>query len=565
MISNLITGLGEWNPQLFREAKGKFNKRNLIGAIVTSLITQIILIVYLSYTLPSGNSSNYKGYSPYSRYCTGYVYSGLSRFECLQDALGNWQVNWQLWWLDLYKIFSLVAIFLLLIIGCYLIINDLAKEESNGTLNFIRLSPQSSKSILLGKLLGVPSLLYISFAVALPLHFVAGLNAHISLDLLFSFYLVLGAACFFFYSLALLYGFLSQGLGIFQPALACGSLFLFLFSLTGVTLTGYDLPFRNLGDWLRLFYPGSIFPYMFDSTGLSDQLIAFGQIKTIANLRWYDLSLWKSSSLGIAFILGNYALFSYWIWQGLQRRFHNPKATLLSKSQSYWFSTTSIGLVCGFAVQSQSAGKLYNNFSQLLFLQMVLFLALIAFLSPWRQTLIDWVSYRHRQTKENRSLLKDLIWGEKSPSTLAVAINALCCSTVMLPAILLLPLAQYKIPLLLALLFNISVVIIYAVIAQLVLFLKKDKAGSMAVLSVGLTMSLPLLTTGIQLLNGSYQPAYWLFSIFATEGATKVSGAAIFWSLLSQVVITTIGASILTKKLQAIGASHTKKALAAGD
>lgn len=565
MISNLITWLGEWNPQLFREAKGKFNQRNLIGTIVTSLISQMILIVFLLYTLPSGKSSSYSRYNPYSRYCTGEIYSGWSRFQCIQDAVSNWKINWQLWWLDLYAMLSLVAIFGLLIIGCYLLITDLAKEESNGTLNFIRLSPQSSQSILLGKILGVPFLLYIGLAITLPLHFVAGLNAHISLDLLLSFYLVLGAACFFFYSLALLYGFLSQGLGIFQPALACGSLFVFLLIITGVTRTGYTLPFGNLVDWLRLFYPGSIFPYMFDSTGLSDKLIAFGQIKTIANLRWYDLSLWKSSSLGIAFILGNYALFSYWIWQGLQRRFHNPKATLLSKSQSYWFSTTSIGLVCGFAVQSQSPGKLYNNFSQLLFLQMVLFLALIAFLSPWRQTLIDWVSYRHRETKENRSLLKDLIWGEKSPSTLAVAINALCSSIIMIPAILLLPLAQYKMPLLLALLFNISVVIIYAVIAQLVLFLKKDKAGSMAVLTVGLTMSLPLLTTGIQLLNGSYQPAYWLFSIFATEGATKVSGAAIFWSLLSQVTLTTIVTSILTQKLQAIGASHTKKALAAGD
>lgn len=561
MLKKALSWLGESNPQIFREVKGKLTNPNLIVAAVISIGIQGIQVLYLLSFLPDEKARLYYK-AAYSRYCTGAFGSEWpTDFTCLREAGNSFIINWPLWWLDLFSLLSVVAIFGLLTIGCYLIINDLAKEESNGTLNFIRLSPQSSKTILLGKILGVPSLLYASVAIGLPIHFVAGLNAHISLHLLLSFYLVSGAACFFFYSFALLYGFISHGLGIFQGALACGSLLMFLFIFNNITMTGYDIPFRNLVDWLRLFYPGTLFPYLFDSTGLSSKLIAFGQIKTLTDLRWYNLNLWRNSTLGIAFILGNYALFSYCIWQTLERCFHNPNSTLLSKGQSYWFSTTSIGFVSGFAVQSQNPGELYNNFTQLLFLQMVLFLALIAFLTPRRQTLIDWVSYRHRETKENRSVLKDLIWGEKSPSTLAVAINALCSSIVILPGILLLPLAQYRAPLLLALLFNISVVIIYGVVAQLVLFLKKDKPGFMAVLAVGITMISPLAFGAIYGLNHSSEATYLLFSAFAMDAVMRVTATNIFWSLLAQVALITGGSLILTKKLQAIGASATKKAL----
>ena len=48
----------------------------------------------------------------------------------------------------------------LLVMGTYLLIADLSREERRGTLNFIRMSPESAKNILLGKLLGVPILVY---------------------------------------------------------------------------------------------------------------------------------------------------------------------------------------------------------------------------------------------------------------------------------------------------------------------------------------------------------------------------------------------------------------------
>ncbi|RQH23304.1 hypothetical protein D5R40_27115 [Okeania hirsuta] len=53
----------------------------------------------------------------------------------------------------------------ILIGGVYMLVADLAKEKRLGTLNFIRLSPQSIQKILLGKLLGVPILIYLALVL----------------------------------------------------------------------------------------------------------------------------------------------------------------------------------------------------------------------------------------------------------------------------------------------------------------------------------------------------------------------------------------------------------------
>jgi ABC-type Na+ efflux pump permease subunit len=107
--------------------------------------------------------------------------------------------------------------------------SDLGHEESRGILNFIRLSPQSPENILVGKLLGVPILLYVVAVLAVPLHLWAGLAAQISLIRILSFYGVLIAACFFFYSAALLFSLVSSWLGGFQAWLGSGGVLIFLF------------------------------------------------------------------------------------------------------------------------------------------------------------------------------------------------------------------------------------------------------------------------------------------------------------------------------------------------
>lgn len=89
-----------------------------------------------------------------------------------------------------------------------------------------------------GKLLGVPSLIYLTVLVAVPLHLWAGLSAKIAFSYILSYYAILIASCIFFYSAALLFGLVSRWFSGFQPWLGSGAVFLFL--LTTFQITSSD-------------------------------------------------------------------------------------------------------------------------------------------------------------------------------------------------------------------------------------------------------------------------------------------------------------------------------------
>jgi len=176
--------VGDWNPQLLRELKGRLKPRNLIISGAISLLGQFVLFMSFWVQIPQISAD---GFPANDTYCAG---SSVYSFEhkCVADAAGNLVVDWQRWSLDLFVALSLIGIFGLLVAGTYLLINDLAQEERRGTLNFIRLSPQSAQSILLGKILGVPILLYLIALSAVPLHLWSGIAAGISLMGITSFY-----------------------------------------------------------------------------------------------------------------------------------------------------------------------------------------------------------------------------------------------------------------------------------------------------------------------------------------------------------------------------------------
>ena len=116
----------EWNPQLVREIKGRFRLPNILITIGISVLCQMIVF--------------------------------FRRLDGFPGININPRVVTEL---KLFYSISILAVFVLIVGGTYMLINDLATEERRGTLNFIRLSPQSAQSIFIGKLLGVPSLLYL--------------------------------------------------------------------------------------------------------------------------------------------------------------------------------------------------------------------------------------------------------------------------------------------------------------------------------------------------------------------------------------------------------------------
>ena len=546
----------DWNPQLFREIKGKLKTRNVIIAAAISIVTQFVITISLLGELPNPEikANGYHQAIQTGRYGFGNGYG--DRFTYTKDMLDNWVINWQLLWLDLFVALSVISIFALLIVGTYMLITDTVKEESRGTLNFIRLTPQSASSILLGKILGVPILLYTAILLFLPLHFTAGLSARIPLTLILSFYGVIMASCAFFYSLALLWSLMNFGSG-FKPWLAGGAVGLFLFSVTTTLFHHPSLITNTLWDWLLLFNPSIVLSYLIDATHLPQHKTDFLSAENLGELMFYGQAWWAKASWGIGFILFNLSLWTYWCWSVLKRRFRNPEYTLVSKTQSYWIVGWMVAIALGFTLQSTTDYLLTENF---IFLQLylgVLGLALIAALSPHRQALHDWARYRHQISREGNVLWKDLIFGENSPSTVAVAINLAIAIAYITPSVFL-HLDRDHRYILSGFILNAGTIVLCAIAAQLVLTIKSRKRSALSVITVASMLVVPPLCFGFAEISPETMPQAWLFSFIPTIATEYATVSAVMLTILGQWLAIALIGFQMTRKLKQAGASETK-------
>ncbi len=189
--------VGDWNPQLARELKGRWKPRLLWLAIGLSLFGQFMILIAFESKLPAVSEN--EGAKLYSDYCTG-AYSTIGN-QCLRNSLGRVEIDWSAWWFDIFQTMNTILPIVLLVGGIYILVRDMATEERRGTLDFVRLTPQSSHRILLGKILGVPSLMYLAIALALPLHFWAALQSG-SMAIAIQFYIIIATACNLFYPIA---------------------------------------------------------------------------------------------------------------------------------------------------------------------------------------------------------------------------------------------------------------------------------------------------------------------------------------------------------------------------
>ncbi|MBW4474330.1 MAG: hypothetical protein KME45_28745 [Stenomitos rutilans HA7619-LM2] len=167
MLSNWLFQVGDRNPQLWREVKGRVKWSSVLVAVAVSLVVQLLIL-----------GRNWRSFSFAFR---------------------------PSWWFDVFDMTTSVALLFLLFVGGYLLVMDLVQEERRGTLEFVRLSPEPSHSILLGKLLGVPALLYIAIAATVPLHLWAAGNARLSLLTIGGTYLLATASCGVVYAFAVLH------------------------------------------------------------------------------------------------------------------------------------------------------------------------------------------------------------------------------------------------------------------------------------------------------------------------------------------------------------------------
>ena len=187
----------------------------------------------------------------------------------------------------------------LLLGAVYLLVSDLVQEEKRGTLNFIRLSPQSARTIFIGKILGVPSLVYLAVTLMVPFHLLAGVSAGASIPLLLGWYATIGAGWFLLASAATLYVLL----GGIQAILTVGAI-AWPTGMMVMLINVFASATIERAEWL-------IKPYS-------------------SLVRWFGLPLNGSALWLYAFIVGSCLVTTYWIWQALDRRYLNPTATVVA-------------------------------------------------------------------------------------------------------------------------------------------------------------------------------------------------------------------------------------------
>ena len=344
MLSKLLDKLGNLNPQLYREIKGRLTICKVAIATFLSLIIQGLIMLFAWGILPILGATGRE----YNRYCTEYKYIPQKAGEACQE------INWQLWWQDLFHFISWVFLIILVLAGIYILVANIAKEKRLGTLNFINLSPQSSQKILLGKLLGVPILIYLIIALAIPLQLSAAYQANLSVDVLI-WYGLLIAITSLFYTASLVFAFLIGSQAWLATILGAFLLWPIGGAIIFITSEGKE---RLMGvEKLRWFF----FPELQDAI-----LIAWSLLVVRCLLR------------------------SYFFWQIANRKFRNPRGTILSKKQSYLWTAELQFFILGFCWSLMFVSEKYKFENAVAFFcifNLIWFLLLISFLSPHRQTL----------------------------------------------------------------------------------------------------------------------------------------------------------------------------------
>lgn len=564
MTLNLLDQIGNWNPQLFREMKGRLKIGNMAIASAFSLGPQLLLLMYYIAQLPVALPQTERNEPIYHRFC---VLNALTDTKlgtkCLTDSLGNLVIDWPRWSLEIFIWLSIFSVLVLLVAGTYMLVSDLDREERRGTLNFIRLSPQSANTIFIGKIFGVPILLYLAAILAIPLHLYSGLTAQIPLHEILGFYMAVAASCGLFYSTAMLFGLTTSWLGGFQPWLASGiALFVFVISTVQLTVSAVDLgTFVSSIGMLRYLISGMISRYEFNSLGVD-----------LDNLQWFYLPIGKSIVSGFILSLSICAIGTYWMWQGWQRRFPHPTTTVFSKRQSYFAVLCCQPIILGFALQSNplDSGKLFPFFS----LNLVMFLIVIASLTSDRQSLYDWARYRQQIVPSGHKLwrrypLLDLVWSEKSPAIVAIAINLLSSSLIVIGGLIFTDATKVdksNTTIFWGVIVGINLILIYATITQLFLFLKTRNQEMWAAGSISGAILFPPVILSMLLLTQENDSFFWLsatFPLFWSFSSDIALGNAIWIAILSQWTVLVLLNLKLRSQLKLAGESASRALLKA--
>ncbi len=414
-INHWLDQLGDINPQLFREIKGRLTDIAFIFAVfIGGLINLIAIFATQSKPESIRTSSNYCAWP-------AEFTKDPNMLICPEEYF-----NHPLWLHDqcqmIYLWLAVLIMFAIVLIGTYLLVHDWQKEQQRGTLNFIRFSPQSSRQMLWGKLLGVPIVPYLSVALVIPLHLFLGLLGGIELWQSLGFYVVfaLGVITFFHFTLLLSTLYTSQGMSALGVLINCI-----------VLIATNNIPHDEavtMFDWLKLLSPSTLLPLII---GIDDGNSGFnydiysapfnhGQVEQIT---WLYLPIGQNGLLFWAAMVINFGFWIFWLDRAFQQKFQNPQLSLITKQESYLLVGTLQVIWVGFLTN----GGNWENQNQLgiwLVYNGSLILAMIIATLPSRQPLLDWSRYRHESTRSKNWLI-DLTLSKNSPINVTILINTM--------------------------------------------------------------------------------------------------------------------------------------------
>ncbi|MEL6815620.1 MAG: ABC transporter permease subunit [Cyanobacteria bacterium J06598_3] len=572
--------IGHYNPQLLREWQGRLRWRNLLLTVVLSVFVQGLLLVQRLTQLPTKGAID-------SAYCilkasqNVDVTKGQNFYNCQLGANDYPLINWPFLWADVFRDLSYCLVWVAIVGGVYLLAADLAKEARRGTLNFLRMSPQSGRQILVGKLLGVPVLMYLGIGAMLPLHLMTGLMSSYSLVRVLTFYGLLGAIALCFYTATLWFTLLTKGLRGLQAWIVSGLSF-------GLLLFGWNLKHEEFAtDWFRLFNPLHILAD-WNVKGLDSRSIwPFDQgesLNRFRDLRWFSVPVGEHSHWFALFALANALVLGLWFWTVLQRKFKTPAKTALGKQQSYGLTLCLSLIMMGFNIQKIASARKPSSLPDHDFVSYSIAMAiwgvaLMFLLLPSKQVLLDWARYRHQRPhqqsssaknrRSRRSLVTELLTYDESPSPLAFAVNLGIVAVIFLLG---LGIYTWIIPvdiqpsnfvtwvLVAAVLISCSLTVQWIALSDLTHW-RWVTLGAIAAIILG--WPLALIMVGIEPYQAQTN-TLWLTTAFPGRVVSRASGLSILLALATHLVIITSLSVFLTRRCQFLGQSEWKALMARG-
>jgi ABC-type transport system involved in multi-copper enzyme maturation permease subunit len=472
-LEPLFDRLGNANPQLLRELRGRLKPGPVLGTLVVSIAGQVLYILSRLSQLPNPTPATAELTNGVYRhiYCLATNLSSKEQFLASKGQFlstpacslagqgsGNWLINWPLWWADALTNLHLTVLPIVVVLSCYFLVADWSREDERGTLNPLRLSPQSTTSILWGKLLGGPLLAYGFGLSTVPLQLTAMVGAGRSTIDILSMALINLAQLSFWGMTSLfvanLLGPIGRGAKAILAAIVTSIALVCSVQVASVSGLGQDYGLHGL---LGLISPALGLNH--DGGGIAAPSIG----SLLMNVGGWSLFGWHfgrstpSLALGVSVILGAW---SYACWLAVRRRFDRPAATLWNKAQSYGITAAVTAFVLGafrfdlrgYGIGTEQAvadlmmqrmdweskfdignrgSDIIHSLLPLFWLMLPLGLSLV---QP-RQALIDGL---RRPVSESRSarqtnLRLDRIWGEFSPPFLALGLQlAIACTAICL-------------------------------------------------------------------------------------------------------------------------------------